>query len=111
MQAGFMKAGRVGFLPIEWRWADDDDRPCGIDFTCQELLGRFCRAACNCGPVRRDAGVAERRARIERLRASARADDTLDARLARPARLDEANDEAIDPQVIVADAAHRLRAG
>jgi HK97 family phage prohead protease len=34
---GFVNAVSVGFLPIEWKWADDDD--CfGIDFLRQELL-------------------------------------------------------------------------
>src|SRR3984893_17409338 len=34
---GFVRAVSVGFLPIEWKWADDDDR-FGIDFQRQELL-------------------------------------------------------------------------
>jgi HK97 family phage prohead protease len=36
---GFVKAVSVGFLPIEWQWADDDkSRPGGINFERQELL-------------------------------------------------------------------------
>jgi HK97 family phage prohead protease len=35
---GFIKAGSVGFLPIEWKFADDKSRPMGIDFRRQELL-------------------------------------------------------------------------
>jgi HK97 family phage prohead protease len=35
---GFIKAGSVGFIPIEWKFADDKSRPMGIDFKRQELL-------------------------------------------------------------------------
>jgi HK97 family phage prohead protease len=35
---GFIKSGGVGFLPIEWKFADDKIRPMGIDFRHQELL-------------------------------------------------------------------------
>jgi HK97 family phage prohead protease len=35
---GFVKAVSVGFIPIEWDWADTKDRPTGIDFKRQELL-------------------------------------------------------------------------
>jgi HK97 family phage prohead protease len=34
---GFVNAVSVGYLPLEWKWADDDDRH-GIDFQRQELL-------------------------------------------------------------------------
>jgi HK97 family phage prohead protease len=33
----FINSVSIGFLPIEWKWADDDDR-FGIDFERQELL-------------------------------------------------------------------------
>ena len=35
---GFLKSGSVGFLPITYKFSDDDDRPYGIDFQTQELL-------------------------------------------------------------------------
>ena len=35
---GFIKAGSVGFIPVEWKFADDKSRPMGIDFRRQELL-------------------------------------------------------------------------
>jgi hypothetical protein len=35
---GFIKAGSVGFLPVEWRFADSKDRPFGMDFLKQQLL-------------------------------------------------------------------------
>ena len=38
VQAGFIKAGSVGFLPIDYVYSDDEQRPYGIDFTRQELL-------------------------------------------------------------------------
>jgi HK97 family phage prohead protease len=34
----FLSAGSVGFLPHKFKWADDDDRPFGINFQQQELL-------------------------------------------------------------------------
>jgi HK97 family phage prohead protease len=34
---GFVNAVSVGFLPLDWKWADDDDRH-GINFERQELL-------------------------------------------------------------------------
>lgn len=39
-RGGFISAVSVGFLPIDWKWADDekDDRGWGIDFQRQELL-------------------------------------------------------------------------
>ncbi len=36
--AGVVKTCSVGFLPKEWVWVEDDDRPWGIDFKRQELL-------------------------------------------------------------------------
>jgi HK97 family phage prohead protease len=38
VDAGFVNACSVGFLPLEWEWADDPDRPWGIDFKRQRLL-------------------------------------------------------------------------
>lgn len=38
IKGGFLKAGSVGFLPIEYEFSEDDDRPYGIDFKAQELL-------------------------------------------------------------------------
>jgi HK97 family phage prohead protease len=35
---GYLKAGSVGFMPIDYTFADDRDRPFGIDFHEQELL-------------------------------------------------------------------------
>jgi hypothetical protein len=35
---GFIKAGSVGFIPVEWKFADDKARPMGIDFKRQSLL-------------------------------------------------------------------------
>jgi HK97 family phage prohead protease len=35
---GFIKAGSVGFIPVEWKFADDKSRPMGVDFKRQELL-------------------------------------------------------------------------
>ena len=35
---GFLKAGSVGFRPLEYSWSEDPDRPFGIDFIRQELL-------------------------------------------------------------------------
>jgi HK97 family phage prohead protease len=34
----YLRAVSVGFLPLEWRWADGADRRGGIDFEKQELL-------------------------------------------------------------------------
>jgi HK97 family phage prohead protease len=39
LKNGFLTAGSVGFLPLEYDWADDEDsRPYGLDFKRQELL-------------------------------------------------------------------------
>jgi HK97 family phage prohead protease len=38
VDAGFVNACSVGFLPLEWEWADDPDRPFGINFKRQRLL-------------------------------------------------------------------------
>jgi HK97 family phage prohead protease len=35
---GFISAGSVGFIPIEWKFSSNPDRPMGIDFKRQELL-------------------------------------------------------------------------
>jgi HK97 family phage prohead protease len=37
-KGGFLNATSVGFLPKKWKWAEDDARPYGIDFSEQELL-------------------------------------------------------------------------
>lgn len=34
----FIRAGSVGFLPLEWKWTKDKARPNGIDFKRQELM-------------------------------------------------------------------------
>lgn len=39
VKAGYINAVSVGFMPIDYKWADDDDaRPWGIDFLKQELM-------------------------------------------------------------------------
>jgi hypothetical protein len=38
VQGKFIRAGSVGFLPLEWKFAADKSRPNGIDFKRQELL-------------------------------------------------------------------------
>lgn len=39
VKAGYINAVSVGFMPIDYKWADDEEeRPWGIDFTQQELL-------------------------------------------------------------------------
>ena len=38
VQAGFVRACSVGFLPLEFSWSKDPDRPGGIDFKRQRLL-------------------------------------------------------------------------
>jgi HK97 family phage prohead protease len=38
LTAGYLQAGSVGFMPIEYDWSDDDERPFGLDFKRQELL-------------------------------------------------------------------------
>src|SRR5579871_3442276 len=38
VKGGFLNATSVGFQPLEYKWAEDKERPGGIDFTKQELL-------------------------------------------------------------------------
>lgn len=38
LKGGFLNATSVGFLPLEWKFADDPGRRYGVDFTKQELL-------------------------------------------------------------------------
>lgn len=48
VKAGYINAGSVGFLPIEWSFSNDKGRPFGIDFTKQELLEfSICPVPCN----------------------------------------------------------------
>lgn len=35
---GYLNAVSVGFMPIDYKWSDDEDREWGIDFQAQELL-------------------------------------------------------------------------
>lgn len=41
-KGGFMRAVSVGFLPVEWKQAQGQERPYGIDFLKQELLEFSC---------------------------------------------------------------------
>lgn len=46
--AGFIKAVSVGFIPLEYAFSKDKNRPFGIDFTKQELLEiSVCPVPCN----------------------------------------------------------------
>ncbi len=46
--AGFIKAVSVGFIPLEYSFSKDKNRPYGIDFTKQELLEiSVCPVPCN----------------------------------------------------------------
>ncbi len=46
--AGFVKAVSVGFIPLEYSFSKDKNRPYGIDFTKQELLEiSVCPVPCN----------------------------------------------------------------
>jgi HK97 family phage prohead protease len=36
--SGYLSGCSVGFLPLEWDWSDDPDRPFGIDFKRQRLV-------------------------------------------------------------------------
>lgn len=46
--AGFVKAVSVGFIPLEYSFSNDKNRPYGIDFTKQELLEiSVCPVPCN----------------------------------------------------------------
>jgi HK97 family phage prohead protease len=48
VKAGFVKAVSVGFMPIEWKFAQDNDRPFGVNFSKQELLEiSVCPVPCN----------------------------------------------------------------
>jgi HK97 family phage prohead protease len=38
LQAKFLNAGSVGFLPLDYSWSSDKEREFGIDFKAQELL-------------------------------------------------------------------------
>ena len=38
IKAGYINAGSVGFWPLKYSFAEDSDRPFGIDFAVQELL-------------------------------------------------------------------------
>jgi len=42
VDAGFLRAVSVGFMPKEWAWSTDKERPYGINFTKQELLEISC---------------------------------------------------------------------
>jgi len=44
----FLKAVSVGFMPKDWAWSSDKDRPYGIDFKKQQLLEiSVCPVPCN----------------------------------------------------------------
>jgi HK97 family phage prohead protease len=48
VSAGYLKAVSVGFVPLDWKFSKDKDRPFGIDFTKQELLEiSVCPVPCN----------------------------------------------------------------
>lgn len=48
VKAGFVKAVSVGFIPLEWTFVQDKDRPFGINFSKQELLEiSVCPVPCN----------------------------------------------------------------
>ena len=48
VKGGFIKAVSVGFMPLEWTFVNDKDRPYGIDFKRQELLEiSVCPVPCN----------------------------------------------------------------
>jgi HK97 family phage prohead protease len=38
VKGGYLNATSVAWMPLEWKWAAEKDRPGGIDFTKQELL-------------------------------------------------------------------------
>jgi HK97 family phage prohead protease len=38
LKAKFLNAASVGFLPLDFEWSNDEDRPYGIDFKSQDLL-------------------------------------------------------------------------
>jgi HK97 family phage prohead protease len=91
VRAGYLKAGSVGFLPIDWTFAKDEGREFGIDFVRQELLefsicpvpansnalveaatkGLITRRAASLAAARfESAGAIQRAARLRRLAAS-----------------------------------------
>ena len=48
VKAGFVKAVSVGFIPLEYSFVNESDRPFGIDFKKQELLEiSVCPVPCN----------------------------------------------------------------
>jgi len=48
VKAGFVKAVSVGFIPLEYSFVNNSERPFGIDFTKQELLEiSVCPVPCN----------------------------------------------------------------
>lgn len=48
VKAGYLKAVSVGFIPLEWTFVQDKDRPFGINFSKQELLEiSVCPVPCN----------------------------------------------------------------
>ena len=48
VKAGFVKAVSVGFIPLEYSFVNNNERPFGIDFTKQELLEiSVCPVPCN----------------------------------------------------------------
>lgn len=48
LQGGFLNAVSVGFIPLEYAFVNDKDRPWGIDFKRQELLEiSVCPVPCN----------------------------------------------------------------
>ena len=48
IKAGFVKAVSVGFIPLEWSFAQEKNRPFGINFTKQELVEiSVCPVPCN----------------------------------------------------------------
>jgi HK97 family phage prohead protease len=48
LKGGYINAVSVGFIPLDWSWSDDKERPYGIDFKKQELLEISpCPVPCN----------------------------------------------------------------
>jgi HK97 family phage prohead protease len=48
VKGGYVKAVSVGFIPLEWTFVQDKDRPFGINFSKQELLEiSVCPVPCN----------------------------------------------------------------
>lgn len=128
--AGYLKAGSVGFLPLEWSFAEDKNRPFGIDFKRQELLEfSICPVPAlpsalieaqargiNTRPLSRWAdasGFRERLRRLAELRSGSVRHgycETVEDRVARARALrTRFAGEEIDPRVLVADAEFRLQ--